>query len=120
MEIKADFITQQKLALLAEKKRVEEEIAKIAEKDPKTERDYDAKFPDYGTDEEENAQEEADYDANKSVEKTLEAHLKDIGDTLRDIESGKYGLCSKCGKEIAEERLRSYPAARRCIDCSKG
>lgn len=33
------------------------------------------------------------------------------------IESGDYGVCAECGRDIGFERLRANPAAVRCIDC---
>ena len=33
------------------------------------------------------------------------------------IESGGYGVCVECGRDIGFERLRVAPAAIRCIDC---
>jgi RNA polymerase-binding transcription factor len=33
------------------------------------------------------------------------------------IESGGYGICVDCGRDIGFERLRVTPAAIRCIDC---
>jgi len=40
-----------------------------------------------------------------------------IDSALTRIEQGKYGICMKCGKKIAEERLRALPFALLCIDC---
>ena len=33
------------------------------------------------------------------------------------IESGDYGVCAECGRDIGFERLRATPTAVRCIDC---
>lgn len=33
------------------------------------------------------------------------------------IESGEFGVCVDCGRDIAFERLRATPTAIRCIDC---
>ena len=33
------------------------------------------------------------------------------------MESGEYGVCVDCGRDIAFERLRATPIAVRCIDC---
>lgn len=40
-----------------------------------------------------------------------------IRSSLEDIQNGEYGICEDCGKEIAIERLRARPVARRCIRC---
>lgn len=43
--------------------------------------------------------------------------IKLIDNALTRIEQGKYGLCVKCGKPIAEARLEAIPYALMCIDC---
>lgn len=43
--------------------------------------------------------------------------IKKIRQSLEDIENGEYGICEDCGMEIAIERLKARPIARRCITC---
>lgn len=43
--------------------------------------------------------------------------MRDIEAARGRIAAGIYGECVDCGKEIAYERLRAYPTAKRCIDC---
>ena len=43
--------------------------------------------------------------------------IKKIHASLKDIENGVYGICDDCGKDIAIERLKARPVARRCIRC---
>ncbi|OQA35765.1 MAG: General stress protein 16O [Candidatus Dependentiae bacterium ADurb.Bin331] len=43
-----------------------------------------------------------------------------IGQALRMIEDGTYGMCIECGQPIAERRLKSYPNATRCLICQEG
>lgn len=43
--------------------------------------------------------------------------LEEIESSLANIESGSYGLCSSCGKEISEERLEAIPYVSMCTDC---
>lgn len=33
------------------------------------------------------------------------------------LETGKYGICEKCGSEIVKQRLKAVPFARFCITC---
>lgn len=37
---------------------------------------------------------------------------------LDKIDAGTYGVCAKCGGEIAEERLEALPQAIHCIHCA--
>ena len=43
--------------------------------------------------------------------------IKKIHASLKDIQNGVYGICDNCGKDIAIERLKARPVARRCIRC---
>lgn len=43
--------------------------------------------------------------------------LADIAAALDRIRAGTYGACLDCGEPIAEERLRVYPTAKRCLNC---
>ena len=55
---------------------------------------------------------------NEGVLDTLESRLKEITDALEKVEKGTYGVCSKCGKKIEEEKLLANPAATTCMSCS--
>ncbi len=43
--------------------------------------------------------------------------ISKIRKSLEDIDSGEYGICEDCGREIAIARLKARPIARRCIKC---
>jgi len=45
--------------------------------------------------------------------------LAEIEDALYRIELGKFGVCTKCSKEISAPRLDAKPYAYFCIDCAK-
>jgi RNA polymerase-binding protein DksA len=45
------------------------------------------------------------------------AELRAVEAALARIEDGSYGLCTRCGGEIGEARLRANPAAERCFAC---
>ena len=47
----------------------------------------------------------------------LKQRLDDVQAALHRIESGTYGKCERCGKDIAPERLEAIPAARLCMPC---
>jgi len=42
-----------------------------------------------------------------------------IDEALVRLGEGKYGLCSDCGVEISEKRLKAVPFARRCVACQE-
>ena len=83
------------------------------------ENDYDAKFPEFGNKDDENAAEVAAFEKNLSLEKTMEVSLYNVNKALKKIVKGKYGLCEKCESIIAEKRLKAFPSATACMDCKK-
>ena len=45
------------------------------------------------------------------------AEIRDIDSALMRIAAGGYGICMDCGDEVAVERLRVNPTAKRCQPC---
>lgn len=43
--------------------------------------------------------------------------LSEIGDALKRIENGAYGVCEGCKEEIPKKRLEVSPSARYCVGC---
>jgi len=105
--------------LMKEKQRLAKELAEFAEQNPKNSQDYDAKFPNMGDKEDENAEEVDTYSTNLTLERTLESTLRDVEKALDRIKKGNYGICKYCGKEIDEKRLRARPASSSCVECKK-
>jgi len=103
--------------LLEKKEQTKKELESFAEKNDKVENDYNAKFPQYGDHEDENASEVADFESDLYLEKTLEKSLRKIDEALGKIKQGSYGKCEKCGKAIPEKRCLAFPTANKCMDC---
>ncbi len=63
----------------------------------------------------------AAYDSNRSTALRIRDResmlIHKIRNSLEDIKNGDYGICEDCGTEIAIERLKARPVARRCIRC---
>jgi len=47
------------------------------------------------------------------------AELAQINRALAQLDQGTYGICSNCGKPIAERRLQALPYSDRCITCAE-
>ena len=108
-----------KADLEAEQKRLESELGIVADKDPTVANNYAARFPDYGNDEDENANEVAEYSDRLAIEHTLESELKDVKKALQSFADGTYGICKHCGLEIEEARLKIRPTSTSHVDCKK-
>ena len=106
--------------LLKQRINFEEQLNKIAKKDKEIKNNYRTSFPDYGREDQDNAEEVEVYDSTLPIEGQLELELRKVNIALDKIEQDKgYGLCENCGKEIEEKRLKVYPWASRCMVCAK-
>ncbi len=45
------------------------------------------------------------------------AEIRDIDAALERLDSGNYGICTRCARDIAIARLQANPSAQRCIEC---
>ncbi|GAA2854795.1 hypothetical protein GCM10010517_12870 [Streptosporangium fragile] len=45
-------------------------------------------------------------------------HLDDLDEMIERLDKGTYGVCERCGRPIAFERLQARPVARTCIGCA--
>lgn len=44
--------------------------------------------------------------------------VAEVDDALRRVDTGGYGVCERCGRPIAAERLAARPFARFCVTCA--
>jgi DnaK suppressor protein len=73
--------------------------------------DYDENFADSG-------QVAAEQGESRALIGQLEETLLAVEQALSKLDSGTYGVCESCGKQIGEDRLEAMPASRYCIDCA--
>jgi len=62
------------------------------------------------------ATETYDRELDEGLEEDAREQLRQVESALARIESGEYGTCEVCGKEIPVERLEAMPSATLCID----
>jgi len=115
----ASFLTQIKQTLVEEKEKFEKELGQFTSPNPHVKGDFEADYPEYGDESDENAREIADYTAKKPLEITLEKQLRDINKSLTRLEDGSYGVCKYCEKPIDEKRLLARPTSGSCVSCKK-
>jgi DnaK suppressor protein len=53
----------------------------------------------------------------ESLAEDLRDLLRQIDGALARMERGRYGICQRCGKPIAAERLEAFPYVEFCIEC---
>ena len=49
-----------------------------------------------------------------------EQQLLRVQSALRRLEQGLYGVCGRCGRPIADDRLEAAPDALLCVTCAAG
>ncbi|MEK7122732.1 MAG: TraR/DksA family transcriptional regulator [Patescibacteria group bacterium] len=119
MALSKTVLKNSKERLLAEKTRLEQELAQIGAPSGKDDADFTATWADYGDKEDENAAEVAAYSDSLGLEATFEPELKEVNEALDRIEQGIYGMCKSCGAEIPEARLDVRPQSIYCIACQE-
>lgn len=119
MEKELDQTTIEKIKteLIAKRDQIIEDLKDMAKHDDHESDALGAKFPEYGSKPDENAQEISDYSTTLATEKVLEKTLEDIEGALKRIEEGAYGICKYCHKPISAKRLMARPVASACITC---
>jgi RNA polymerase-binding transcription factor DksA len=114
--IDQQLIEENKGKLLAEAKRLKGMLSKEGKDEGEGEfpGEYKPEFPEFGSDEDENAAEVTQYETSLALTQDLEMKLTKVEEALKRIEQGTYGVCTQ-GDEIEEERLRAVPEAETCI-----
>ena len=67
---------------------------------------------------EEQAIDLADDEALAGVDDVLRTEISAVRAALQRIDLGTYGICTSCGGEISENRLKALPTATLCMDCA--
>ena len=116
-------IEHYKNKLVEEKKKLEEGLSHIAEKNPENPEDWEPK-PEapaqrVTADQSEAADRLEDFEERRSSEINLEVRLNNVKKALKKIEEGTYGICEVSGKPIPEERLKANPASTTLAEYAK-
>jgi len=99
------------------RKKLEAEKSRLMEEIKKDERPED--FGDDVDSFDEEADEAEEYANKLSMSQAVKDRVNEIDSALNKIETGSYGLCENCGKEISEELLSVAPESRLCENCKK-
>lgn len=102
--------------LLAEEKKLEEELATVGRKNPDNPADWEAtpSYNESSSDLNDFSDSIESFETNTAILKQLETQLVDVKSALERIEDGTYGVCEISGELIEEDRLEANPAARTC------
>jgi DnaK suppressor protein len=106
-----------KSMLQAERERIAGAIAYLASESPGTMQDEVGDVA-WGADNHvgDMASVTAERELDEGLEEGAQQTLEQVDRALAKLDAGTYGTCERCGKPIAEERLRARPWATLCID----
>lgn len=62
------------------------------------------------------ASETYERELDEGLEEDARGQLRQVEKALSRLDSGEYGRCEVCGREIPQERLEAVPWATLCID----
>jgi RNA polymerase-binding protein DksA len=101
-----------------ERRRIVDTIAHLHEENPRNMEDELGELAGRGSDNHlgDMATVTFDRELDEGLEEGAQQTLAQIDRALARLEAGTYGSCERCGKPIAEERLRARPWATLCID----
>lgn len=106
--------------LIKKREEIEKQLLKFTGENKEDKGDYVSKFPDYGKEEQDNAEEVKEYGKALSLEHHLESELEKINQAIEKIEKKRgFGICEECGGKIEEERLEIRPQSLKCMVCAK-
>ncbi|HEV7663680.1 MAG TPA: TraR/DksA C4-type zinc finger protein [Chloroflexota bacterium] len=55
----------------------------------------------------------------QSTQHLLEREAEQVREALHARDTGAYGTCRRCGRQISPDRLAARPEATLCIDCQR-
>lgn len=107
-----------RIKLEEERERLEQELHQMARRDPHKKDEWELVAPEsnaQSADQLEVANVFEAMDTQVGIEYQLEERFKEVGAALDKMNTGIFGKCESCGKEIDPARLEVNPAAKNCI-----
>lgn len=112
--MKIALIQEMQTKLEEEQRRLRKELGEQGKEERHGKDSFTPTFPEFGSEEDDQAAEVATYEDRLSIDRDLEKELQDVDRALAGVDAGTYGTCSVCNLEIDEDRLRAMPTAHTC------
>lgn len=90
----------------------------LAERVRRTESDLHREHEPWAADFADQAIQRQNEDVLREIDATALAQLREINQALERLQAGQYLMCSRCGAEIGEARLRVIPETQMCARCA--
>lgn len=98
------------------KRQLEEKLARLQERMDSIRRDVGKE---HSLDAVEQAQERENDQVVDAIGVETAQSLREVQAALARLEAGGYGICERCGEEIAPARLAVLPEAVLCVRCAE-
>jgi YteA family regulatory protein len=109
-----------KQRLLADRKRIEEELRTLVESESsESAGESMGELSMYDNHPADVATETFEREKNEALIRNAETILKRINMALESMEKGTYGVCRECNEHISPERLEVLPYAVTCMTCQE-
>lgn len=104
--------------LQQEKQRLQATVDSRSEEDPsdETQQSSTGELSSYDQHPADAATETFEREKDMTITTSIEQQIEEIDAALERVESGSYGKCEECGRDINPARLEAQPMARFCID----
>ena len=73
----------------------------------------------YEADSKERAKQLEDSEVVDALGNEAREEIAKISAAMERLDAGEYGICTECGGDIDDARIRAYPYAEECIDCAR-
>lgn len=100
------------LFMRRQKKILEKELVRLEDQYKLT-----REHPEYGSSDDENAQEVEKIQENLGLQRNLKNIIQDTKEAINKIDKNKYGICDICKCPIESGRLKAFPVAATCVTC---
>ena len=74
-------------------------------------------FPEFGSSNDDAAQEVTEFSTDNSLIKKIDLAIKDMNEARKAISNGNYGVCKNCSERILKNRLEIIPETVYCSTC---
>jgi len=114
-KLSKQYILNQKEYLKEQELKIKSQIEALKKNDPFADPDHASDNAAIDTD----VREQMGHETIEAQIKDLEKKLTNINAALKKIESGGYGICERCHKNIPLARLKLIPEALYCVSCEQ-
>lgn len=113
----ATQLEHQRDTLLARRAEIEAELARLDDELRSLGADQETERGGLGNHLAEDASNVMEQERIGTISADLRDVLQQVGNAVERIDAGRYGICQRCGKAIAVERLEAFPYVAFCINC---